>query len=176
MTPPGGPQAGMAAAGVGGPGGAYGAGGQQLAEADYSDPVKGAESFLSAVQSKDPDRLADAVALRSPTEAEPKRQALFRSLLEGNAEPSTLDDLAAAFQGMRIVDMNNVKSTGTRGVIVERSEENGDTTRRTLYVRREKAGWKVKDFSNAKIIEGFNPQQRQNRPGGRGYGSSGGGL
>ncbi len=129
------------------PGGSGGAGGGKK-EADFSNPYKGAETFLDAVQSKDPNRLALAVALRSAREATADHRDIFQAILEYRLDSDTMDALAEAFEGMKIAGANQVKSTGLLGIILSKTEGR-DQVRRTLYVRREKAGWKVLDFTGA---------------------------
>jgi hypothetical protein len=132
----------------GGPGGAASA-----AEADYSTPVKGAESFLAAVQSKDVERISDAVAARAIEEASARTKSLFRAIKESTVEPDQLDELARIFDGMKVLNTNRVRSTNVRGIIVGRTEEGGDQIMRTLELRKEKEGWRVRDFSGERVID-----------------------
>ena len=69
------------------------------------------------------------------------------------------------------------------GVIVGRTEESGDMTTWTLEMSREKAGWKLRDFTGPRVFK-QNPMFRAQRGAGGGqrrlgwlladYGSSGG--
>jgi hypothetical protein len=141
---------------VGGPGG--GAAGTANKAPDFRDPYKSAQSFLDAVKAKDPVRLAECVALRSRNEAAKNHREMFDAMLERTADPSTLDELADTFEGMTIVGANDVKSTGSRGIICSKRKENVET-RRTLVMRREKAGWKVLDYGGAIVNKDFKTRQ-----------------
>jgi hypothetical protein len=157
------------------PGMSGGAAGRSTAEPDYTNPVKGAETFLAAAQAKDVQLLSDSVALRAPQEADPKTRPIFQKLVEGpqSVDQATIDLIHDALQDMRIVGTNTVRSTARLRVIVGRQEENGDQVTRTITMRREKAGWKVADVSGPRIID--MPAQMRNRGGGGpGAGGSGG--
>jgi len=143
MRPPGAPGLGMAPGG-GGP----------TTENDFKTATKGAESFLSALKDKDPERLAEATALHAKYEIEvPNKEhlAFFTAVLEKTATPSDIEALAKEFAGMKVMGTNTRKSTGMTGVIVGKTEDNKRLTR-TLYVRHEEAGWKVQDFSGLKRL------------------------
>jgi hypothetical protein len=159
--------AGAPGAQAGPPGLGAGAGGAAAGTNDFSSPVKGAESFLAAVKSKDPNRLREAVALRSQYEADTKsHRDMFATILgDDGADAGILDELATAFNGMAVSGMNTIKSTGKRGVTVSKMEK-GDEIRRTLIVRREKDGWKVQDFSGKKTLD--LPSGRNTAAGGAG--------
>jgi hypothetical protein len=138
---------GMAIEGSGGVGGGTSAG------PDFSSPFKGAQSFLDAVKSKDLDLVADAVALRSVTQGSAKNKTkYFQPLLERSAGPEVLDELATLFDGMTIEGRNDPRSTGEMGVILSKSDEKQGYMNITLQMRKEKAGWKVIDFSNLRSM------------------------
>jgi ABC-type glycerol-3-phosphate transport system substrate-binding protein len=140
--PPGFPgQAGGAPTGFGAPG----AGSTKAP--DYTEPIAAAESFLAALESKDTQLLAEAVAIRGQYEAKgDAKQQMFRALKEENLPQEDLDALVRAFDGMEVRSKNTPKSSGRVGVIVGKQDDNKLLTR-TLYVRREKEGWKILDFS-----------------------------
>jgi hypothetical protein len=125
----------------------FGAPGANTAAPDFSDAVRGAESFLAALERKDTQLLAQAVAIRGKLEAstEAKRQ-LFKAIEEENLPQEDLDELARAFEGMKVINKNTPKSSARVGVIVGKQDDNKLLTR-TLTVRREKDGWKVQDYS-----------------------------
>ena len=65
-------------------------------------------TFLIAVRSKDPERLAEATALRAGQAGEtgPHYQKLFSAILEQSLAPEDLDELAKKFEGVTIVGHN----------------------------------------------------------------------
>jgi hypothetical protein len=148
---PGGP--GMPGAGAsGGPGGP-GMGLDQ--KPDFRYPVTAVNSFLVALRAKDPERLADATALRSKYEASEKNKKLFESILSKTLPDNELNDLASKLEGYQVINQNLPKSTGKLGVILAKRSGN-DQLQRTVTVRLEKEGWKVLDVSGEGKIEGFN--------------------
>lgn len=149
---------------MGGAGGAPGGGSAGGADKppDFRDPYKSAQAFLDAVKAKDPVRIADCLALRSRYEAAKNHLEMFDALLERTADQSTLDELADTFEGMTIVGSNDAKSSGRLGVICSKTKDNVES-RRTLIVRREKAGWKVLDFGGVIVNKGFRNQANRNR-------------
>ncbi len=138
-------------------------------------PRKAAEAFLAAVQTKDPDQLAETVALRSVSEMEgatlKHQQKYFKPILEKSVESDTLDELAAMFNGMKVVGENDPRTTGTLGVILGKAGEgeskDGKYVTITLKMRKEKAGWKVLDFSQPRVAD-HNPFAAPKMPTGRG--------
>jgi hypothetical protein len=131
--------------GGGSPGVPGSPGGGGGAAADFRNPISGAKAFLAALKAKDPELLSEAVALRSVTEAHTeKHRELFKAIREKALDPAELDDMAAAFEGMAVQDTNTPKSSGQLGVIVGKAKGK-DRITRTLYMRKEKAGWKVMD-------------------------------
>ncbi len=151
---PGGEEAG-AMAGAGVPGGFPGMGGDDGPggsdkEPDFKSSIGGAKAFLDALKKKDLRLLAEATALRSIYEATGSHLPLFKGIREESLPQEDLDELARAFEGMKVINMNQRKSTGMVGVIVGK-QEGSDYHTRTLYVRHEKDGWKVQDFSVARV-------------------------
>ena len=65
-----------------------------------------AAAFLAALQAKNPDMLAQATALRAPTEASPKYQKVFTAILEQSLAPEDLDELAKKLEGYTIIGQN----------------------------------------------------------------------
>jgi hypothetical protein len=156
--------------GPGGPGGGPGSGGSGKAPS-FQDPYAGAQSFLDALKAKDPALLQQATALRSPTEAKTEaHRELFDAIQKSALDTGDFDKLVAAFDGMSIQDKNVVKSTGLYGIIVGKMSGR-DRLTRTLYVRKEAAGWKVVDFG---AIRDFKPNiGMPNTGGGTGRNSGG---
>jgi hypothetical protein len=130
---------------------------------EYNSPIAGAETFLKALASKDPKALADAVALRSRLEASTRNQKYFEAILEENLPEDMLDELVKAFEGMAVQGMNQRKSTNVVGVIVGKTDENGSQISRTLTMRKEKAGWKVQDISDRRVVKAFGSSARNQR-------------
>lgn len=130
-----------------------GLGGADSNEPDYSDAVKGAQTFLAAVRSKDVERIADAVALRSvsPEEGSARYKKTFQAILDRSVEPQVMDEIYEAFKEMKVVGSNNIKSSGSRGIIVGHQSDKQEYITRTLTMRREKAGWKVLDISGIRV-------------------------
>jgi hypothetical protein len=159
--------------GVMGPGGAGGAGGRAGAAIggggsgkapSFTNAREGAQSFLDALKSKDPELLREATALRSPTEAESQaHRDLFAAIQGSSLADSQLSELAQTFDGMSYYDFNVVKSTGRVGIILSKMKDRTRQTR-TLFVRLEKAGWKVVDFGP---LREFKPPVMGRRPTGK---------
>ncbi len=140
----------------GGPGLDFGGGGGAGADkaADFSSPFKAADSFLDAVKSRNIQRLAEATALRAPLEADPKNRDLFQAILESSLSPDEVDKIASQLEGYKISGNNQPKSTGSFGVIVSKQDsESNATLSRTIELRKEKAGWKVKDISGVRRLD-----------------------
>ena len=119
---------------------------------NFRTPYAAAATFLAALRSKDPDRLADAVALRAPIEASLKYQKVFKAILERSLAPEDLDELAKKFEGMQIISHNPPKSTNTFEIIVG-GVKGTSQFHRTITMRKEKAGWKAFDVSGAREFE-----------------------
>lgn len=154
----------------GAPGGSGSAPRALTKDLDFSNPVKGAESFLAAAATGDIELIAQSVAIRSTQEAVPKHQTLFRSILERSTAPEEIAKISDVFKDMKVMGTNQVKSTAMLGVIVGRTEDNGDMTTWTLEMRKEKAGWKLRDVNGPRIRKG-NAMARQGRNAG-GYGGA----
>jgi len=123
-----------------------GPGGGPSGAPSFKNPVKGVESWLNALKSKDMKALKDASALRGQYEAKTEtHRELFRAIQEETLPEEDLESLAKAFEGMKVQDANTIKSTGQVGIIVGKMDKK-DRITRTLFVRKEKAGWKVVDF------------------------------
>jgi hypothetical protein len=157
-----------------GPGGLAGLGGQAQdnGPADLRSPEGAVRAFLSALQAKDRDRLAEATALRSQREApleitvggpserpktsataaqkdtgNSKNQEMFAKIVDSSISDSELDEVAKKLEGYQIAGENAVKSTGRLGIFIDKLADNGSVLRRTVTVRREKKGWGVMDIS-----------------------------
>jgi hypothetical protein len=105
-------------------------------------------AFLNALEAKDRDRLAEATALRSQTEASTdKARELFGKIVDLSISDAEIDDLAKKMQGCQIAGENAVKSTGRLGIFVDKPSTEGSLLRYTLTVRKEKKGWGVMDIS-----------------------------
>lgn len=125
-----------------------GAGGGAPKAADFTTALSGAESFLAAANAKDPALLAEATAKRAEFEASASHREGFIALLSQSADSATLDKLARELEGMKVMDVNNRKSSGIIEVIIgkEDTKRYNRTTRR-LVMRKEKEGWKVLDYT-----------------------------
>jgi len=147
------------------PGGVRGAtpGGSGKA-ADFTTPKSAVQAFLDALKERDPDLLAESTALRAATESSTRNRDLFTAILDGSLSDDTFDDLIEKLDGFRIVGNNAPKSSGRLGIILEKTED-GDRFRRTIDVRREKAGWKVVDIGGLadlkSSVSGYRSKPRQ---------------
>ncbi|MBX6315788.1 MAG: hypothetical protein IRY99_23170, partial [Isosphaeraceae bacterium] len=130
-------------------GGDAGGAGASDGPADFKNPVNAARAFLNALKAKDLERLAEATALRSTYESSGSHRELFKAILDTTLSEEDLDELAKAFEGFEIYRLAQAQSTGQQGVILAKNEGR-DHFERTLYIRREKAGWKVLDFSKVR--------------------------
>jgi len=151
------------------PGGSAGAGAQGAAglaqdngPADTRSPEGAVRAFLNALQAKDRDRLAEATALRSQTEASTeKMKELFGKIVDMSISDAEIDDLAKKLQGFYVAGENAVKSTGRQGIYIDKLTAEGSVLRVTMTVRKEKKGWGVMDMSS-KPIE-FKPMGHVNQ-------------
>jgi hypothetical protein len=148
-----------------------GGAGQDNGPADLRTPDGAVRAFLSALQSKDRDRLAEATALRSQTEASTEKiKDLFGKIVDQSISDSELDELAKKLQGFHVAGENAVKTTGRLGIYIDKHTEEGNVLRLTLTVRKEKKGWGVLDMSSHALD--FKPMgnmnQRKKASGGRG--------
>ncbi|MFM7317086.1 MAG: hypothetical protein ACKO5E_09060 [bacterium] len=151
LAPPG-------AGGVQGQGpGAPGAAGSQAAD-DFSEPTKAVESFLSAVQSKDGERIAKAVSRRGAEEAKtPAVKKVMEGAVKKSLKDADIDSLAQAFAEYKVVNVSLTKTSGSVNVTIGREVKSTskkksvvpDYERRILRVHRDGSqGWKVVDFGN----------------------------
>ncbi len=141
------------------PGGGAGA---DAGPAAFRQPMTAVAAFLAALQSKDKNRLAQATAIRSATEAEEKRRKVFASIVDQSISDDELADMAKTLEGYQVVTQLPAKSTGRIGVVIGRAT-NRDTLQRTVTVRKEREGWKVMD-----IAEALDFQPNRAAPGARG--------
>jgi hypothetical protein len=147
-----------------------GSGGNADQAPDYSQPDAAVRTFLDAAKNKNLTVLAEATALRAAYEARTERQRkFFEALKNENAPQEDLDELSRSVDGMQILGMSQPKSTNTRAFTIGRQED-GKLITRTVYVRREKDGWKVQDIGPARSQ---NVGIRPLRGAGQGAGSSG---
>jgi hypothetical protein len=157
----------------GGPGGmmamAFGGNQADNGPADIHSPTGAVRAFLNALHAKDRDKLAEATALRSQTEAtSTKNKELFAKIVDMSISDSEIDDLAKKFEGFRVAGENAVKTTGKLGVYIDRQTEHGDTQRVTLTVRKEKKGWGVMDVSSPTLFKAMTGRP-QRKTAGSGY-------
>lgn len=139
-----------------------GASGGSGKEPSFKYPITGAQAFLDAVKAKDPQKLNDAVALRSRLESSASRRSLFEQILDSSVPSETLQELADAFEGYKIVRLGAVEGTGHQDVILMKAAGK-DNLQRALTLRKEKAGWKVSDFSGVRKFEGQNLRRSRGR-------------
>ena len=166
----GGPGQGAARGMAGMMGGNGGGGAINNTVSDFTTGIKGAESFLSAVQAKDSKRLAEAVALHARLESSNAHKLMFEHVLDEAATADDLDKLARDFAGMQLVELGTRKGSGEQHIIVGKEDET-QTTTRVLIVRKEKKGWKVQDYGGQRIIK--IPVMRGQNQRGRGFGGGG---
>ena len=139
-----------------------------IPKADFRTPTGAVVAFLAAAKAKDPERLAQATALRAPTEAEPRNQALFTSILEQSLSGEDLARLASLFEGYQVVGTGQPNGPGRLDVYIEKPGPDGSQLRRRIRTRKEKAGWKVLDLGETWVREGpaipadlINPENRR---------------
>jgi hypothetical protein len=136
----GGPPGAVGGAGMPGrPGGPGGPGGSPADDkpASFRTPEGAVEAFLSALRAKDPDRLAEASALRASLEPPAKNQTLFKKIFDLSLSESELDSLSRNFEGYKIAGENPAKSTARVEVVLQKSSEDGSFHRLVVTVRRE---------------------------------------
>jgi hypothetical protein len=124
--------------GVGGPG--------ADSEPNFRNPVNAVNSFLAAIKSRDPVRLADTVAKRAVVEAVEPNRKLFSAILEQGLSEDRLGELAREFEGMQVIGFSPVMTETAKMKVRVGKRQGRDTVVRQLIVRREKAGWKVLDM------------------------------
>ena len=115
--------------------------------------VKAVEAFLTALHAKDMDALAEATALRAPTEAKGEsHKKLFQGVRDNSVSDDEMDQLVKAFEGYEVGDMHFGRSTGQATVVL--FKPHGDRTlSRAVIVRKEKAGWKVLDYEAPRVYD-----------------------
>jgi hypothetical protein len=164
MTPgAGGPQSGADEAMRLGGAGRGGMGQADNGPIDLHNPQGAVKAFLSALKTKDLDRLNESTALRAQTEATAKNQELFRNIFEMSLTDSQLDELATKLEGYTIAGENPQKSTGRVEVILRKTGKNGAYFLRKVTVRREKKGWGVMDIAGAQEFKAINSMPRRKR-------------
>jgi hypothetical protein len=131
-----------------------GGGGGSNEPPDFSEPVAAVESFLNALKARDPERLSQATALRAPYEAVEKHKKVFQAILDKSLPDNELSSIANNLDGFTVSGTNTPKSSGRIGVILQKTKEN-DRITRVVDVRREKAGWKVLDIQDPRILKGI---------------------
>ncbi len=150
--------------GMQGPGGTA----EDNGPANTNTPVGAVRAFLNALKAKDRDRLAEATALRSQTEASSTRnRELFAKIVDMSISDAELDDIAKKLEGFHVSGENAVKSTGRQGVFIDKPNEKGGMVRRTLMVRKEKKGWGVMDVSGPTEFTGSGNANRRRQASGR---------
>jgi hypothetical protein len=145
---------GMPPGGRGGPGMGMGMSGADNAPADYTLPIGAVTAFLNAVKAKDKDRIAEATALRSTTEAHSDgMKKLFSRILDQSVSDDDVAEIAKQLEGYTIIGMNDAHSSGRQGIILGKSTRTTQI-RRTITVRHEAKGWKVVDISGQSDVMG----------------------
>ena len=129
---------------AGGAGSGFG-GNNPNAPADFSNPIGGVNAFMTALRLKDPVRLAEATAQRAPTESATGNRTLFEAILNQDLATDSLEELARKLEGFRYSGHNQQKSSGKIGLTLTK-QSGTSVLRRTITMRREKAGWKVVDI------------------------------
>jgi hypothetical protein len=133
--------------GIGGPGGMNNPNDSApVGPETFKHPATAVQAFLSALQSKNKDRLTQATARRAQTEAEEKHRKIFAEIIDGSISDDELDEMSKAMTGYRVVNVLPAKSTGRIGVLIAKAEGR-DMMQRTITVRKEADGWKVMDIS-----------------------------
>jgi hypothetical protein len=130
---------------------------------DTHSPGGAVRTFLNALQAKDRDRLAEATALHSQTDAStPKTRDLFAKVVDMSISDAEIGDLAKKLEGFHVAGENAVKSTGRLGIYADKPTEDGGVIRVTFTVRKEKKGWGVMDISGRTEFKGMgNMNQRK---------------
>jgi hypothetical protein len=127
---------------------------EKIKNPDFASPITSVNAFLAALKANDLDQLAEATAIRAPSEAEGKKnQELFMAILEQRLSDSGLRKLASEFEGYKIVGTKNRGGGPRMGILVAKAGTNGERFERTVTVRHERKGWKIVDFSEPKELE-----------------------
>ncbi|MEJ7640236.1 MAG: hypothetical protein WKF75_20285 [Singulisphaera sp.] len=119
--------------------------------ADFSNPLNAVTAFLDALKQRDADLLAESTALRAATESHVNNRKLFTAILDHSISDDEFDDLIEKLNGYKISFLNSAKSTGRQGIVLEKVVDK-HVYRRTIDVRREKAGWKVVDVGGERDL------------------------
>ena len=121
---------------------------------DNHSPQGAVRGFLSALKSKDADRLVEATARRAPTEATSSRnREIFDKILQISLSDSEMDDLSKKLEGYKIAFENPQKSTAKVDVVIQKSGQNGAYYRRRVTTRHEKKGWGVLDIGPEQVFK-----------------------
>ena len=162
VRPGGNGQAGYPGGPAGGGGQGPGGQGQDNGPADVHTPEGAVRAFLNALQAKDRDRLAEATALHSQTEATTeKNKELFGKIVDLSISDAEMDDLAKKLHGYRIGGENAAKRRAGWASTSTRRTDEGSMLRLTLTVRKEKKGWGVMDMTNNPLE--FKPMGNMNQ-------------
>ena len=152
-------QPGPGGGGMGGPGGNA----ADTGPVDTHSPQGVVKAFLGALKSKDADRLVEATARRTASEATSSaNRELFGKILEVSLSDSEMDDLAKKLDGYKISGENPPRSTAKVDVVIQKSGPNGSYMRRRVTTRHEKKGWGVLDISGEQVFKSIGA-----RPGAR---------
>ncbi len=136
---------------------------------DFSNPIKGAETFLAAAKAKDTRLLSASIAAHAPYEAQAKLRPMFEKMRIGasSIDAELVETIYDALRDMKVMGTNTVRSTARLGVIVGRQEKSGDRITRTIEMRREKGGWLVNDIGGPRIFKApYMRNRNQNQQGG----------
>jgi hypothetical protein len=123
---------------------------------NFMYPATGAMSFLNALKAKDPERLAQTIALHVDTNelSDAKHRKSMVAILNKSLPDNELNALAKSLEGFQVAGTNAPKDSGHLGVMIQKMQGK-DLLRRTLMMRKEKGGWKVLDVGREYKIEGY---------------------
>ncbi len=121
----------------------------------YRGQVRAVLEFIDAVKERDADALAEATALRAAKDPDvpTDHQKIFQAILDKELADEKMEHLADQFEGYRVTNVIVGKSTGRANVIIGKMTSN-DRIEKTVVVRKEKAGWKVMDFTSDRSYVG----------------------
>ena len=119
---------------------------------DFTTESKGAESFLSALKSRDAKAVAEALALHSRYEASGAHKGDFGDILDETASAEQINKIASEFDGFQIQSLGQRLGEGEVKVILTKQDEKSSMSR-TLTMRHEKLGWKVQDYGGKREIK-----------------------
>jgi hypothetical protein len=132
-----------------------------MGAAAFNHPMTSVQAFLAALKAKDKDRLSEATARRSPTEADEKHRKIFAAIIDQSISDDELDEMSKALDGFRVMQQLPAKSTGRIEVVIAKMDGR-DRQQRTIVTRKEKEGWKVLDVQS--LVE-FKAMPLYRRPG-----------